>query len=80
MRKKPYTAIGISRVPCARCDAPSTAQWQVCADGNQWRGLCAECDYDLNSMVLGFMCTSQREEKMSAYRKKVGLPFGEVPF
>ena len=61
MRRTPYTERGIRRIPCARCGAPSSTQWQVCADGNQYRGLCIDCDVALNALVLGWM----------------GLPFDE---
>jgi len=71
-RRKPYTAIGISRVPCARCGAPSSAQWQVCADGNQWRGLCTSCDVALNALVLRFMRIPEYEQKTRAYQLQKG--------
>lgn len=51
-RRKPYTAIGIRRVPCARCGQPSVHQWQVCANANRWLGLCLRCDVMLNRLVL----------------------------
>lgn len=67
-RRKPYTERGISRVPCRRCGAPSKFQWQVCADGNVWRGLCLACDVALNALVLGFMGDPDLIAKMEAYR------------
>lgn len=67
MRKKPYTAIGITRVPCWRCGKPSRYQWQCCADGNQWRGLCTDCDMALNELVLEFMGDPDRAAKMERY-------------
>lgn len=51
-RRTPYTERGIRRVPCYKCGQPSRYQWQVCADGNVWRGLCAACDIALNRLVL----------------------------
>ena len=54
MRKKPYTTIGISRVPCFRCGKPSTRQWQICSLNNEYHGLCTECDIKLNALVLKF--------------------------
>ena len=53
-RKKPYTELGISRVPCARCGAKSTQQWQVCSNDNRWMGVCKECDIALNALVIDF--------------------------
>ena len=55
MRCKPYTELGLSRVPCERCGAPSANQWQICATGNKWAGVCVKCDVALNEMVVAFM-------------------------
>lgn len=68
-RLTPYTKAGISRIPCARCQAPSVHQWQVCADGNQYRGICEACDIALNALVLKFMRIPGREAKLRAYRR-----------
>ena len=54
MRTKPYTSAGIRRVPCFRCGEPSVHQWQICADRNQYRGVCEACDIKLNALVLRF--------------------------
>ena len=72
MRRKPYTAIGIKRVPCTRCGRPSSASWKVCADG-QYRGLCTRCDILLNDMVLKLMRIKDAKAKMQKYveRKEV---------
>jgi hypothetical protein len=69
-RRKPYTAIGIRRVPCRRCGRPSQYQWQICSDGNVWRGLCARCDIALNRLVLRFIGDRDIEHKMAAYRAR----------
>ena len=55
MRTKPYTAEGIRRLRCIRCGAQARTQWQVCADGNQYRPLCLDCDFELNEMVMAWM-------------------------
>ena len=55
MRRKPYTDIGIKRVPCFRCGSPSVRQWQICSLNNEYKGLCRECDIKLNRIVLIFM-------------------------
>jgi hypothetical protein len=55
MRRAPYTGHGISRVPCQRCGAPSSQQWQVCATDNEYAGVCNRCDVDLNALVVEFM-------------------------
>lgn len=72
-RRRPYTELGIRRVPCFRCGAPSRFQWQICADGNVWRGLCPACDIALNAMVLVFVRDPEIHQKMAAYRKRVGV-------
>lgn len=54
-RKEPYTAIGIRRVKCIRCGAPAVHQWNICADGNNFRPVCLDCDIQLNIAVLNFM-------------------------
>ena len=70
MRKKPYTIIGIKHVPCSRCGAPSHATWQVCADVNQYRGVCLDCDIKINRMVMNFMLIPKRTEKINKYIKE----------
>lgn len=55
MRRKPYTEIGIKRVPCFRCGESSVQQWQICSLNNEYKGLCFECDIKLNRIVLLFM-------------------------
>lgn len=46
MRKKPYTVIGIRRMKCFRCGRPARHQWQICADGSQYRPICGACGYN----------------------------------
>ena len=70
-RCKPYTQVGIRRLPCFRCNRPAEYQWQICADGNVWRPLCVRCDIAMNDCVLRFMRDPDREEKMREYRKRV---------
>ncbi len=60
-RTKPYTDIGIKRVPCLRCGAPSSQQWQICALGNRYYGVCNACDIKLNRKVLEFMNIPPKE-------------------
>lgn len=73
-RFEPYSAIGIKRVPCARCSKPSHASWNVCADkvGNrtQYRGLCVECDIGLNELAMRYCFGSGREDDIKAYAEK----------
>lgn len=66
-RRKPYTDRGISRVPCSRCGKPSTFQWNACANGNLYVGICTECDIALNGMVLEFMRIPGRKQLMKKY-------------
>lgn len=67
-RNKPYTAVGISRAECFRCGAKAAFQWQVCADRNRYRPLCADCDVALNKLVLEWMKDPEAEKKIAAYR------------
>lgn len=70
-RKRPYTTIGVRRLPCVRCGQPASRQWQVCADNNLWRPLCAECDVQANELVLIFMGDPKIMQKMRRYREKL---------
>lgn len=67
VRARPYTAIGIRRVPCARCGKPSTQQWNVCALGKQYFGVCDACDVGLNRAALEYMRWPDREAIMESY-------------
>lgn len=69
-RVKPYTQIGISRVPCSKCGAPSFHQWQVCANGRRFLGVCQPCDIDLNRLSLEFMRVPDAEALLAAYIAK----------
>jgi len=74
MRLKPYTEIGIKRMLCFRCKKKAHTQWQICADGNQWRPICVMCDIDLNRLVLEFMRDKDVERKMAIYESDVLQP------
>jgi hypothetical protein len=67
VRTKPYTERGIRQVPCAKCGKPSRHQWQICADHNQYRGLCAECDIEMNAMVMRWIWGLSRETDIMIY-------------
>ncbi len=69
-RRIPYTVRGISRVPCARCKSPARYQWQICADGNVFRGLCPSCDVAINEIVMRFVFGDTREEDLQRYRQE----------
>lgn len=71
MRRTPYTKAGIRRVRCARCGQGATEQWQICADDNQWRGICTGCDVALNDLVLRFVRDPDRAAKIARYRKRL---------
>ena len=66
-RRKEYTRIGISRVPCARCGKPSRRQWQVCANGNRYLGVCEGHDIELNEMVLRFFHFKDVDALINSY-------------
>ena len=68
-RLRPYTELGLRRLPCHRCGAwPSVSQWQACADGNVYRPLCRECDVELNELLLRWVGDPTGPAKMAAYR------------
>ena len=71
MRREPYTEAGIKRVPCERCGEPSAYQWQICATGNKWSGVCVECDIALNELVVEFMGMSKGISRAYAAAKRV---------
>jgi hypothetical protein len=70
-RRKPYTARGITRVPCARCRAPSVHQWQVCANGNRYLGVCRACDVEMNRLALDFIGHPHADALMETYRRSL---------
>jgi hypothetical protein len=67
-RKKPYTEIGIRRVPCFRCGEPSSHQWQICALGNKYHGVCRQCDIKLNVLVLQFFGVLKLKAIIKVYK------------
>jgi hypothetical protein len=69
-RRKPYTRIGIARLPCFRCGSKASAQWQICADGNLRRPICTPCDIDLNRIVLAWAGDPDAAAKIAAYARK----------
>lgn len=66
-RRQPYTGIGIRRLKCIRCGAQAEYQWQICADGNNWRPICGPCDVLLNRTVLIFMRHPHAKQVASEY-------------
>ncbi|RYG88413.1 MAG: hypothetical protein EON59_04505 [Alphaproteobacteria bacterium] len=68
-RTKPYTARGISRVPCLRCGKPSVHQWNICSLPGQ-HGICTPCDIALNEAVLAFMGVPDEGARIAAYREQ----------
>jgi hypothetical protein len=70
-RKKPYTQIGISRMPCVRCGKPAHVQWQICADDRLYRTLCRSCDVELNELVMRWVWGDAREDDLKRYREKM---------
>lgn len=78
--RPPYSAGGIRRLTCSRagCGRKAYATWGACADDNVQRPLCAECDVEVNRIVLDWMGDPDAIEKMAAYvaqvEKTVGRP------
>lgn len=71
MRREPYTEAGIKRVKCLRCGEQASQQWQICADGNQYRPICNPCDVKLNKLVLKFMRFKDWRVKLAAYKENI---------
>ncbi len=66
-RTRPYTDLGVQRLPCARCRTrPGRFQWRICADG-LWRPLCVICDRALNRLMLRWIRDPDAEEKFARY-------------
>lgn len=78
-RRKPYTEIGISRVPCMRCGKSSKQQWQICALDNKYFGVCIDCDIKLNKKVLQFMNIPSKEVYCLIEEYKDALPLQLSP-
>jgi len=68
-RRQPYTDTGISRVPCKRCGKPSTQQWDICALGGGYYGVCDECDALLNELVLRFFNFPDWRKLLAKYER-----------
>lgn len=69
-RRNPYTETGIKRLACARCGGPARFQWTICADGNNFRPMCAPCDVALNRMVLKWIGHPETKRLMTRYAAK----------
>lgn len=67
-RKKPYSEIGIRRIPCSHCKKPSVHQWQICANSNRYMGVCLKCDVKINQIVGTYM--NLPKSMLKAYEKK----------
>lgn len=71
-RKRPYTAVGIRRIPCTRfntCGNMASDQWQICSDNRLYRPLCTQCDVELNKMVMRWAFGDTRETDLVAYEE-----------
>ena len=72
MRRQPYSARGIARVPCVKCGRPSAHQWRICATG-AWSAVCLDCDIAINRMVAEWAFGRQRADELIArYAQKYG--------
>jgi len=46
-------------------------KWRVCADG-PWRGVCKECDVELNEIALRWAFPSKWEVMLKKYKERIG--------
>jgi hypothetical protein len=67
MRRRPYTAAGIKRVPCVKCGRPSHHQWNACSVPGQWFAVCVECDIGLNRVALEYLNFPNRADILRDY-------------
>jgi hypothetical protein len=63
-------------VPCSRCGKPSRYQWQACANGRRFVGVCAACDLGLNMVALHFMRIPNADALLAAYAAKLAKEAG----
>lgn len=70
-RRTPYTDRGIRRVPCARCGKPSHHQWNACALGGRYFGVCRDCDIGLNRVALEFMGIPEADKLIADYERSL---------
>ena len=70
-RTTPYSYRGLGRVPCKRCGGKSEFQWNICALGVSYYGICKECDIALNKLVLEFMRVPDWEKHAAEYERMV---------
>jgi hypothetical protein len=75
-RRMPYTRGGIGRVPCSRCGKPSVHQWQACANGRYFVGICLDCDIAVNRLVLKYLRIPNVRALLRAYERRARA--GEV--
>lgn len=74
MRKKPYTAIGILRIPCSvkNCRKKSVHQWQCCALENLYMPLCTAHDIGLNEVAVRYILGDKKSLGIiKRYRNKL---------
>jgi hypothetical protein len=57
----------MKRHKCVRCGGKGKESFNICADGNQKRYVCAACDIALNALVLDFMKIPDAAVKMVHY-------------
>lgn len=77
-RKKPYTNAAIAKLKCIRCGNQAKFQWNVCADGNNYRPICKECDVLLNSMVLAWMNHPNANNLILDYALEKGVDINDI--
>ena len=71
-KSKPYTDCGIKRIPCVRCGGQGYSSWHICADGNQPRVFCRECDIEANRLAMTFAFGAVKSRKpMRKYEAKM---------
>ena len=65
-----YSTAAIVHIPCLRCGTPSAQQFNICALGERFYGVCTRCDIGINRAVLCYIRYPQRRMIMRAYTRR----------
>lgn len=72
-RKRQYTEAEIATIPCIRCGAHSSQQFNICALSNRYIAVCSKCDVELNAVVVNFLHLPDAIEIVEKYSQKQGV-------
>lgn len=62
--------MSLSKIKCVRHPRrKAVSVWSICSDGTK-RGVCAQCDLDLNKMGLKWAFPKHWKQMFAAYKKE----------